>query len=83
MSGIAAIILLAIKSKYSAIAVISAAFWQSMELAKYIDYDHKINVNLTNEPGTFEKHYHIKIILIPLGIILLGMMIYGVIKLLN
>lgn len=76
MSGIASIILLILESPYSAIAIYSAVFWQSMELVKYINYDHKINGNLTNEPGIFEKHYHIKIILIPLGVILYGMLAY-------
>lgn len=79
MSGIAAIILLALKSPYSALAVGSTVFWQSMELVKYMSYDQKINGNLPNEPGIFEKQYHVKVILIPLGIILLGIMIYGII----
>lgn len=76
ISGIAAIVLLALKSPYSVLAVISTVFWQSMELVKFIDYDHKQNGNPTNEPRIFEKHYHIKTMLIPLGVILYGMLAY-------
>lgn len=80
MSMIASLVLLFMKSPYSALFVGSTAFWPRLEIIRVEQYDKTLNLNneyYSSNPDILEKHFHIKTLLIPLAIGLLGMMVYG------
>ena len=74
--GVSSIVFAYHGSWYSSIFVISAAFFQTMKVSELVDFDKKQNGNLSSEPGIFEKHYHIKTLLIPLAVIIYGFLAY-------
>lgn len=76
MLGVASIVLVYLGSRYSSLFVMSLAYFQAMEVAKFTDFDKKQNGNLSSEPGVFEKHYHIKTLLMPLAVIVYGFLAY-------
>lgn len=74
--GFSSIIFVYHGSKFSALFVSSMAFWQSIEVGKLMDFDKKQNGGISSEPGVFEKHYHIKTLLIPLGVVIYAFLAY-------
>lgn len=74
--GFSSIIFVYHGSKFSALFVSSMAFWQSIEVGKLVDFDKKQNGGISSEPGVFEKHYHIKTLLISLGVVIYAFLAY-------
>lgn len=81
--GFSSIIFVYLGSKFLALFVSSMAFWQSIEVGKFMDFDKKQNGGISTEPGIFEKHYHIKNLLIPLGVIIYAFLAYQFFAVLN
>jgi len=63
-------------SLFSSIFVISIAFFQAMEVAKFAEFDKNHNGNVSNESDIFVKHHHIKTLLITLAVIVYGFLAY-------
>jgi hypothetical protein len=63
-------------SFYSSVFVISIACFQAFEVEKIAKFDREHNGNVSNEPDIFEKHFHVKTLLISLGIIIYGFLAY-------